>query len=94
MVFSVIISKSSGKGAEAATGSVLWKKLLLKILQLSQENYFVEVSFWYSCGPEGLELFKKETSAEVFSCGYCVTFKNTYFEEYLRTAASEKEALI
>ena len=30
----------------------------------------------------------------MFSCEYCVTFKNTYFEEHLRTAASEKEALI
>ena len=30
----------------------------------------------------------------LFSCEYCVTFKNTYFEENLRTVASEKEALI
>ena len=25
----------------------------------------------------------------VFSCEICETFKNTYFEEHLRTAASE-----
>ena len=25
----------------------------------------------------------------MFSCGYCEIFKNTYFEEHLRTAASE-----
>ena len=37
---------------------------------------------------------KKETSTQVFSCEYCVTFKNISFEEHLRTAGSEREALI
>ena len=40
------------------------------------------------------ELFKKDTPMQVFSCEYCVTFKNAYFEEHLRTAADEREALI
>ena len=31
---------------------------------------------------------KKETPAQVFSYEYCKMFKNTYFEEHLRTAAS------
>ena len=31
---------------------------------------------------------QKETPAQVFSNEYCETFKNTYFEEQLRTAAS------
>ena len=31
---------------------------------------------------------------QVFSCEYSVTFRNTYFEEHLRTGASEREALI
>ena len=31
---------------------------------------------------------KKETPTQVFSCGICKTFKNTYFKEYLRTTAS------
>ena len=35
---------------------------------------------------------KKKT--QVFSCEYSVTFKNIYFEEHLRTAAFEREALI
>ena len=30
----------------------------------------------------------------MFSCEYYVPFKKTYFEEHLRTAASEREALI
>ena len=29
------------------------------------------------------------TPAKVFSCEFCDVFKNTYFVEYLRTAASE-----
>ena len=34
-------------------------------------------------------LFKKKTPIQVFSCEYWEIFKNTYFEEHLRTAASE-----
>ena len=29
-----------------------------------------------------------ETPTQVFSCEYCEIFKNTYFEEHLRTAAN------
>ena len=31
----------------------------------------------------------QETPTQAFSCEYCVIFKNTYFEEHLRTAASK-----
>ena len=33
--------------------------------------------------------FNKVVPAQVFSCEYCEISKNTYFEEHLRTAASE-----
>ena len=33
-------------------------------------------------------LFNKAADPQVFSCGYCEIFKNTNFEEHLRTAAS------
>ena len=33
--------------------------------------------------------YQKETPTQVFSCEYCEIFRNTYFEEYLRTAAFE-----
>ena len=42
--------------------------------------------FLKSCRPSGLQLYLKETPAQVFSCEYCQIFKNTYFEEPLRTA--------
>ena len=32
--------------------------------------------------------FKKETLAQVFSCGFCEIFKITFFTEYLWTIAS------
>ena len=34
-------------------------------------------------------LFIKETPAQMFSCEIWKVFKNTYFEEHLRTTASE-----
>ena len=30
---------------------------------------------------------------DMFTCDYCVIFKNTYFEEHLQTAASERNGL-
>ena len=37
-------------------------------------------------------LFNKVTGLKVFPCEYCEIFKNTYFEEHLRTAASSSKA--
>ena len=36
----------------------------------------------------GLQLYKKETLAQVFSCEFCEIFKNTLFTEHLRVTAS------
>ena len=33
-------------------------------------------------------MYYKEIPTQVLSCEYCEIFKNTYFEEHLRTAAS------
>ena len=32
------------------------------------------------------KIYYKENPPQVFSCKYCEIFKNTYFEEHLRTA--------
>ena len=37
---------------------------------------------------------KKETQTQVFSCEFCEIFKNTFFVEHLRTAASNHCQLI
>ena len=36
----------------------------------------------------GLELYQKETLTQLLSCEICEIFKNAYFEDHLRTAAS------
>ena len=36
-----------------------------------------------------INFIKKETLAQLFSCEFCKSFKNTYFEEHLGTADSE-----
>ena len=35
------------------------------------------------------KLYEKMTLAKVLSCEFCEVFQNTYFVEYLRTAAPE-----
>ena len=37
----------------------------------------------------GLQLYYKETASQLISCNECKILKNTYFETYLRLAASE-----
>ena len=66
------------------------KNLLLKISQYLQENTCVGVSFFKKVtGLRPCNFIKKETPTRVFSCKICEIFKNTYFEEHLRTAPSE-----
>ena len=63
--------------AATATGGVLYiKKVFLKILQYSQENTCVGISFF------------RQTLTQVFSCENYKFFKKTYFKEDLQTAAS------
>ena len=57
--------------------------MFLKILQILQENTCVGVS------TAGLQLYWKQAPTQLFSCEICEIFKNTYFVEHLRTAASD-----
>ena len=59
------------------------KKLLLKISPYSQESTCSAVFFLISC-----QCFKKEAPTQVPSHEYSKIFKNTYFQEHLRTAVS------
>ena len=69
---------------------VLWKKVFLIISQISQETSCVGVSLYSSCKPWlDLPLDYKETATQVFSCKICAFFQMTYFEEHLRTTASD-----
>ena len=57
--------------SEAANRGVLCKKVLLEILQNSQENTCASL-FFQACN-----FIKKETLAQVFSCEFC-EISNTY----------------
>ena len=86
--------KTTGKKAEAATGSVLWKTLILKFLQHYKKTplfsvFLIKLQVWRTG-----TLFKRKTGRQVFSCGHYINFKSTYFEEHLRTAAFEREVLV
>ena len=49
--------------------------------------------FKYSRMAEGVQHYWKKILTKVFSCKYCEFFKTPiYFEDYLRTAASESKA--
>ena len=72
---------------EAATGGIFQKKVFTKISQISQEYTCFGVSFQKRCRPPATLL--KRDSKQLFSCEICEIFKNTYFEEYLRTTTSE-----
>ena len=69
--------------AEAVVWSCSVKKVLLKTFQNSQEDTFKKDS------KINLKMnLKTDSNTVVFSCESCETFKNTYFEEHRRTAAS------
>ena len=50
--------------------------------------------------PKAYNFIKKETLAQVFSCGFCEISKKTFFAEHVRTTASahretmKKEVLV
>ena len=65
------------------------KKLFLEILQNSQENTCVRVSFFIKLQAYTCNVFKKETLAQVFPSEFCENFKNTYFYRTTLVATSD-----
>ena len=61
------------------------KKLFLKTSEISQENNCVGVSFNNVAGLNANNFIKKKL--QLFFCEIYEIFKNTYFEEHLRTTA-------
>ena len=62
--------------------------MFLKISQTSQETTCVGNFYNKFAGLQPASFFK-ETPTQMLSCEVWETFKNTYFDEQLRTAASE-----
>ena len=55
------------------------KRVVLEILQKSQGNTCVRVSFLINLQGSTCNLIKKQTLAQVFPCEFCKISKNTYF---------------
>ena len=67
----------------------MFYKALLKIVQNLRENIYTRVSFLTKLQDGVLQVYEKETPAQVFSCEIRAIFRNTYFVETLRVVASE-----
>ena len=80
--------------AEAATGGVLWEKVLLEISENSQENTCASASFLMKLQAPVCNFIKKRDSGTLSSCEFCEISKNTFFTEYLRATASLDERLM
>ena len=51
------------------------------------------ISFSVKFQPGGLQLYENRNSGTCVFCDFCKIFKNTFFVENLRSAASEKQQL-
>ena len=72
------------RNAEAATWEILWKKLFLRFHNVHKKKTGLESLFNKF---SGRQVYLKKIPTR-FSCEYCEVFKNTNFEQHLRTAAS------
>ena len=53
--------------------------MFLENWQNSEKNTCARVSFLINCRPQACNFIKKETLAQVFSCGFCQISANTFF---------------
>ena len=74
------VESSSSVESSLSTRSVLKKMVFQKLPQNSQESTCAKASFL---------TLKKDTPAQVFSCEFYESSKNTFFAEHLRWTASE-----
>ena len=66
------------ENTEAVVQRCFVKKLVLKISQNSQGNTCANLIF-NKVAEIILQLYQKETLAQLFPCEYCEIFKNTFF---------------
>ena len=77
----ISIQKQSPRGKKK-------KKVLLEILQNSQENSSARVSFLMKLQTEACNFIKKETMTQVFSCEFYKIYKNTFSYRIFPVAVS------
>ena len=75
------------------------KYLIAKYLNLHNisptgfRNIISILHLLYLNPPSGLQLYQKETPAQMFSCEICEIFKKAHFEEYLGRAAAVNNSM-
>ena len=71
--------------------SSYWSCSLKKGVLKNFANFTGKDLYWslFLIESSGLQLYQEVPPIQVFSCGICQVFKNTYFEENLWTTASE-----
>ena len=62
--------------------------MILEISQNSQGNTCARASFLIKLQTSACNFIKRETLAQVFSCEFCESSKNTFFTAHLRATAS------
>ena len=75
----------------SSSSEVFYKMGVLENLQNSEEKICAEISFSIKFLPGGLQLYQNRDSDIGVFCEFCKIFKNSYFVEHLRTAASGKQ---
>ena len=88
----IFLKNCSGDDVVQLQGKQLFSKDISQIFSSHQrvlENFanFTGKHLCWSLSlikPEGLQLYLKETPAQMFSCEICYIFKNTYYKEHLR----------
>ena len=65
------------------------RKLFLEMSQNSLESTCARLSFLTKLQAKACSLIKKETLAQVFSCGFCEISKNAFFTEHVWATASD-----
>ena len=79
---------SSDGITEAVVQMCSVKKVFFKILRNLQETTCARDSSLIKLQASGLQLYKKETLAQVFSCEFCESFQNIFFYRTPLVAAS------
>ena len=59
------------------------KGVLQNFIKLTEKHMYIS---------ESLQIYQKAAPTQVFSCEICEIFKNTYFEEHVRTTSSVSES--
>ena len=84
----MFILRGSDKGIQKQPPEVFYKKGVLKNFTKFTGKHLYQSLFLIKLQASDLQLYGKETLAQVFSCEFCEIFKNTFFTGHLWATAS------